>query len=354
MSTRSATIFSLVLLAAAGAPALADEAKPTAPSLSDVLTSSGISLTGYIDATYSFASTSSASTDTFALNQASFSVAKLPSSGLGASATVVAGTEAGAGLYAPGLSYSGNINSSAHFDLLSAYLQYISGKWTTTVGKMMTLAGNEVAAPTGNTNVTRSLLFWYSEPVNHTGVRLAYAASEQATLSFGVNNGWNTDNSTGSGKTVEAAISLTPSKALALTAAAYYGDVDRANFLGKRSLLDLVATWTVSPSLTLIGSADWDQQKYTDGTPDAKWWSAAAYLNYAIDSRWRSSVRVEYLDDKDGYNTGIGSKLKEGTLTFGYAPAASFELRLEARLDQSDAPGSKDITQGWVQALYKF
>jgi hypothetical protein len=344
----------LLVLATAVSSAFADETKPAAPALADVLASSGISVSGYIDATYSYASTSSASADTFAVNQAALTVARLPSSGLGAAATVVAGTEAGTGLYAPGLSYSGNINSSAHFDLLSAYLQYISGKWTATAGKMMTLAGNEVAAPTGNTNVTRSLLFWYSEPINHTGVRFAYAASDKATLSFGVNNGWNVDSSTGSGKTLEASVNLTPSKTLALTAAAYYGDVDRAIFLGKKSLLDFVATWTVSPSLTLIGSADWDQQKFTDGRPDAKWWSAAAYLNYAIDSKWRSSLRAEYLDDKDGYNTGVASKLKEGTLTFGYAPAASFELRLEARLDQSDAPGSKDITQGWIQALYKF
>jgi len=353
MSGSTAFALPLILVAVAS-PAFADEAKPAAPALADVLASSGISLTGYIDATYSYASTGSASTNTFALNQASFTVAKLPSSGLGASATVVAGTEAGTGLYAPSLSYTGNINSSAHFDLLSAYLQYVSGKWTVLGGKIMTLAGAEVAAPTGNTNVTRSFLFWYNEPINHTGVRFVYAASDKTSLSFGVNNGWNVDSSTGSGKTLEVGLNLNPSKSLALSAAAYYGDVDTANFLGKRSLLDVVATWTASPALTVIGSIDWDQQKYTDGRADAKWWSAAGYLNYTIDSLWRTSLRLEYLNDEDGYNTGAVAKLKEGTLTFGYAPMKSFELRLEGRYDQSDAAGSKDVTQGWVQALYKF
>jgi hypothetical protein len=50
------------------------------------------------------------------------------------------------------------------------------------------------------------------------------------------------------------------------------------------------------------------------------------------------SLRLEYLDDKDGFVTGAGvqQKLKEGTLTFGYDPIKSFELRIEARYDKSD------------------
>jgi hypothetical protein len=50
-------------------------------------------------------------------------------------------------------------------------------------------------------------------------------------------------------------------------------------------------------------------------------------------------LRLEYLDDKDGFVSGIvgtPQKLKEGTLTFAYAPAKSFELRMEARYDKSD------------------
>jgi len=59
-------------------------------------------------------------------------------------------------------------------------------------------------------------------------------------------------------------------------------------------------------------------------------------VNYAINSQWRVSVRGEYLDDKDGGATGLVQKLKEATVTFGYAPVKSFELRLEGRYDKSD------------------
>ncbi len=225
-------------------------------------------------------------------------------------------------------------------------------------GKFTTLAGAEVAAPTGNANITRSLLFWYSEPVTHVGARVAVAASSMATFTFGVNNGWNNDVSAASGKTLEVGVSLTPSKSLALAAAGYYGDSPNSNSstgLSKRSLVDVVATWTVSPKLTLIGSVDFDtQEKATASGGSASWWGAAVYGNYAINDSWRTSLRAEYLDDQDGYATGAVGKIKEGTLTFGYAPAKSIELRFEGRYDQPDAPGTEDVTQAWLEALYKF
>ncbi len=360
MPGRSAVTLSLILAsAAAGNAAAADAPKPATPTLAEVLDSSGISASGNIDATYSYGDQSAAllpdtrSANTFALNQAAFTISKLPSAGFGALVNVVAGTEAGTGLYAPSYSYTGNINSSVNFDLLQAYMQYATGKLTVMAGKYLTLAGAEVAAPTGNSNITRSLLFWYSEPINHTGVRMVYAASNVASFTVGVNNGWNTGTSTGSGKTLELCISLAPLKTLSMTGSAHYGDTDVANGLGKKTLVDLVATWTATAALTVTGTVDWDKQELAGGT-SLTWWAAAGYLNYSINDAWRTSLRLEYLNDQDGAINGAKQNLKEGTLTFGYAPAKNYELRLEARHDQSDQIGSQDITQAWLQALYKF
>ena len=61
-------------------------------------------------------------------------------------------------------------------------------------------------------------------------------------------------------------------------------------------------------------------------------------------------------------------KLKEGTLTFGYTPAKSFELRIEARYDKSDKatfvrainadssinPFADSQTGFALQGVYKF
>ena len=363
MIGKSAVTISLMLAAAAAGTALADEAKPAAPALSDVLASSGITATGYIDGTYSYLSVSppgesSVDTNTFALNQASLSLGYQPASGFGALVNAVAGTEAGNGCYAPGYLPCSTAGSTSSFNLLQAYVQYISGKTTVYLGKFTTLAGAEVAVPTGDVNVSRSLLFWYNEPVTHVGARVAFAASSTASFTVGVNNGWNVDSSAGSGKTLELGFSLTPSKSFALAGAAYYGDVDRANGLNARTLVDLVATWTASPSLTIVGNVDWDKQEFAGGSA-AKWWGAAAYANYAINDTWRTSLRLEYLDDQDGFGTGLvgdGGKVNEGTLTFGYAPAKNFEFRVEGRYDtyKPDVGEDGKLTQAWLQALFKF
>ena len=364
---KPALALSWLLAAAITGPALAQDAKPdakpAAPSLSDVLASSGLTVTGYVDGTYSYESISppvgsSVDSNTFALNQASLSLAYLPSSGFGALVNPVAGTEARNGCYAAGYLPCSSADSTNSFNLLQAYVQYSGGKSTVLLGKFVTLAGAEVAAPTGDVNVTRSLLFWFSEPVTHVGARLTYAASASASLMVGVNNGWNVDSSTGSGKTLELGFSLAPSKTLAFAGAAYYGDMDREQGLDARTLVDLVATWTVTPKLTVIGNVDWDQQKLAGGA-SAKWWGIATYANYAINDTWRTSLRLEYLDDQDGFATGLvgsGGKLDEGTLTFGYAASKNFEFRFEGRYDtaKSDAGADLKTTQAWLQCLYRF
>jgi hypothetical protein len=359
---------SLLALAAAEV-AVADDAKadakPTAPQLSDILAASGVTATGYVDGTYSYLSQSPAAgptqdTNSFALNQASLTMAYTPPKDFGVLVNAVVGTEACDGCYAPGYGSSGAHAGTSSINLLQAYAQYVTGKVTILGGKFVTLAGAEGAAPTGNANVTRSLIWWYSEPTTHVGARVVYAASDQATFTFGVNNGWNNDGSVpNGGKTAELAMSLTPSKTVSFAAVAYYGAFDLGEGLvGNRALIDLVGTWTATSALTVVLNADWDQQQHggVPGGGSTSWYGVAGYLNYAINDTWRSSLRLEYLDDKDGFIFGSSTKVNEGTLTFGYAPAKKFELRLEARYDafRPDGGGNSNATQGWLQALYKF
>jgi hypothetical protein len=104
-----------------------------------------------------------------------------------------------------------------------------------------------------------------------------------------------------------------------------------------RTLVDVVATYTATDALTLILSYDWGKQKQQlAGSPDLDWNGAAFYANYALSDQWRVSGRLEYLDDKGGFVSGTRQTLKEGTVTFGYDPVKSFELRLEFRYDISN------------------
>ena len=359
----------LFLGAVASVAALADEpAKPTAPaapSLSDVLTASGLTASGYVAASYYHSNGYSTfhqfdvEHDTFQLDQAALTLAYQPKEGFGALVNVAAGQDMRI-LHA---AEDGNDNT---FDVIQAFVQYATGPLTVIAGKYVTLAGVEVIAPTGNTNFSRSFLF-YAEPLTHTGIRATYAASDTVNVMVGVDNGWNTTSTSYGSKTGEFGIGWTPNKMFALTAQAYIGKTQ--SYDAQKTLVDVVATYNATEALSFVLSYDWGkQEQHADGASDLDWNALAAYVNYAISDQWRVSVRAEYLDDKDGFNTGTAQKLKEGTLTLGYDPVKSFELRIEARYDKSDKatfvrtinvaeevkPFADNQTGFAVQGVYKF
>jgi Putative beta-barrel porin-2, OmpL-like. bbp2 len=352
------------------APAAAAEpAKPAPGTLAGVLDASGITATGYVAASYYHSNGYSTyhqfdnKHDSFQLDQAALTIAFQPKEGFGALVNVAAGED----MKILNAAEGSNPNT---FDVVQGFIQYATGPLTVIGGKYVTLAGAEVIAPTGNTNFSRSLLF-FAEPLTHTGIRATYAVSDTLSVVAGANNGWNYSSlSTSGSKTAELGVAWTPSKAFALTAQAYVGK--DPTFDAQRTLVDAVATYSATDALTFILSYDWGKQKqHAAGDPDLDWNGAAFYTNYALNDRWRVSLRLEYLDDKEGFVSGIlgtAQKLKEGTVTFGYAPVKSFELRMEARYDKSDKstfvrtitndasinPFADSQTGVALQGVYKF
>jgi hypothetical protein len=351
------------------APVAAEPAKPAPGTLAGVLDASGITATGYVAASYYHSNGYSTyhqfdnKHDSFQLDQAALTIAFQPKEGFGALVDVAAGED----MKILNTAEGSNPNT---FDVVQGFVQYATGPLTVIAGKYVTLAGAEVIAPTGNTNFSRSLLF-FAEPLTHTGIRATYAASDTFSLVAGVNNGWNYSSlSTSGSKTAELGVAWTPTKTFSLTAQAYVGK--DPTFDAQRTLLDAVATYSATDALTFILSYDWGkQQQHAAGDPDLDWNGAAFYTNYALNDQWRTSLRLEYLDDKDGFVSGLvgtPQKLKEGTLTFGYAPVKSFELRMEARYDKSDKatfvrqinnivnanPLANSQTGVALQGVYKF
>src|SRR5258708_2039379 len=349
-----------------------EPAKPaatSAASLSDVLTASGITESGYVAASYYHSNGYGTyhqfdnKHDSFQLDQAGLTIAFQPKEGFGALVNIAAGED----MKILNAAEGSNPNT---FDIVQAFAQYASGPLTVIAGKYVTLAGAEVIAPTGNTNFSRSLLF-FAEPLTHTGIRATYAASDTLNIVAGVNNGWNASSlSTSGSKTAEVGVAWTPSKTFSLAAQAYVGK--DPTFDAQRTLVDAVATYSATDALTFVLSYDWGkQQQHAAGDPDLNWNGAAFYTNYALNDQWRWLLHLEYLDDKEGFVSGIlgtAQKLKEGTVTFGYAPVKSFELRMEARYDKSDKstfvrtittdtsinPFADSQTGVAVQGVYKF
>ncbi len=350
--------------------AWASGAPISAPTLAQLLADSGITASGYLAATYYHSSGDNTfhqfdtEHDAFQLDQAGLTLAYQPAQGFGALVDVIGGTDA----EILNAAQSATASSNDPVALLQAYLQYVRGNVTVQAGTFTTLAGAEVVAPTGDTNITRSLLF-YAEPMTHTGVRVTYTVNTILSLIAGVNNGWNYTSFSSGSKTVELGIDLTPSAAFSLTAQSYIGNdpVD----LARRTLIDAVATYTATPALSFVLSSDWGEQDRSAITAGGVWSGVAAYVNYHFARQWLVSVRGEALDDRDGFISGTPQTLKEGTVTFSDQMTPNFQLRLEGRYDWSNrssftythtlASTGKSVTaladhqsEVAVQGLYSF
>src|SRR5882672_7903260 len=234
--------------AALAAPATALAQQARIPTLSQVLDASGISVNGYIDASYSWANRNQqAFTDrvfdqqnnSFSLNQFGLTVAKQPKEGFGGLVNLTVGQDAQFIHSFP------EFGTQSTFDLTQAYGSYSAGALTVIGGKFATLAGTEVIASTGNTTYSRSILFG-AIPFTHTGVRASYAPSDTFTLYGGLNNGWDQLTDANRQKTLEIGATFNPVKSLTLTASGYFGSEPAGTSNGERDLIDVVANFIVS------------------------------------------------------------------------------------------------------------
>ncbi|NDU92449.1 MAG: outer membrane beta-barrel protein [Ferrovum sp.] len=279
-------------------------------------------------------------------------------------------------------------------------MQYITGPWTLIGGKFNSMSGVEVPNSVSDTNITRSILYGHS-PFTHTGVRAVNALSDATTLTMGVNNGWDQVSGMTVSKTGEFAINQAFTKDTSLLFDVYDGAESVPTSLGwagaipvgtitnmysanagtplsgirsgNRTLLDMVFTSNLTPSLTFILNADHSSQQNAVIGPLGQvgtemYWGWAGYLNYQIDDQYRVSFRAEQLHDLSGVavaapGTAPGSNtVREATLTLGYAPVKDFELRAELRGDSADkgvfAASNGILYQNMVtyglQGIYKF
>jgi hypothetical protein len=354
---------------AAPATVLAQQAR--VPTLGQVFDASGLSVNGYIDAGYNWANRNIEAgvggnpaapprvfdnqNNSFSLHQLGLTVAKQPKEGFGGLVNLTVGKDAEV-IH----SFPESTNSST-FDMTQAYLSYSKGSLTFIGGKFTTLAGSEVIASPGNNNISRSILFG-AVPFTHTGVRASWAPSDTFTVYGGLNNGWDQLQDQNRQKTLELGASFNPVKPMTMTLSAYIGDETVGGATGERDLLDFVLNYAVNDGLSFGVEALTFKQDLPGTT--AKYNGLAFYGSAMLNAQWRTSARIEYFDDKNGFHfatTPQGVKYYEGTLTLGYLPTKDVELRTEVRADKADqnvyvdgGSTSKTLMTFALQGLYKF
>lgn len=333
-----------------------------APTLSDVLDASGISVTGHASGSWAYSHLSadgptgsgSLTQNQFTFDQAELTISKLPTEGFGALVDVYAGQDVSGGTYnygATSIFPTGSFNKFGATDtgsvnLHQAYVQYASGGLTVIGGKFATLAGYEVASDAANFNATRSILY-SQQAFTLTGVRAGYKFNDMVTAYAGLSNSASGATTDGNNqKTVELGVALAPLKGMAVNLTDYRGNDAGA----KNNLLDVVVSYAIG-DLTLAYNGDYNTSK--TGTT-SKFLGHALYADYQINAKLRAGVRGEIVH---GWTTGAGGGTgKEVTLTGGYSPVKNFDLVSDVRYGQLLPGGGAGAheTDFVVKAVYKF
>ncbi len=211
---------------------------------------------------------------------------------------------------------------------------------TVDVGKFVTMMGNEVIEPNANWNYSRSLLFAYSIPYFHTGIRLTYPFSSRFTGILEVTNGWNNVVAINKSKTVGLSLSYSPTPSTSLTLNGMTGfEQPLGNEYGKRDVAEIIITQQVNSSLSLAVDAVYGRDRVSGSL--VSWKGVAIYGKYNFCSNSDLAIRGEVYYDPEGYTTGAAfpkATFKEITLTYEYDPVSFLILRLEGRDDFANGP----------------
>lgn len=314
----------------------------------------GVDVSGYISASYNYLSQSALfvsdipsrfydqKENGFTLQQFSLTFAKQPKEGLGGLLNIIVGNDSL--INSPfGFDPLFENHPSIAIDPFQAFLQYQTKKWNFMLGKLASLVGYESTFPTLNRNFSSSYEATYLEPTTVTGLRAEYEINNKIKLAVGVNNGWDTIKNWNRRKTIEFG-GVYIDKIYLFSVYIYNGEEQASPQLaegpnGIRNLIDVVGSIQINDNLKLAANYDYATQNRallpTDLLGRAVGQAFAGYVEYKINSCWRTALRTEYFIDKNGYATGLKQNLKELTFTVGYLVMKNFELRGETRRDIS-------------------
>jgi hypothetical protein len=234
-------------------------------------------------------------------------------------------------------------------------------KLTLDLGKWDQPYGSEVADSQLNMNYTRSVLWWYMQPLWFTGLRVDYAASDMLDLKVFAANGWNNTLGVNRSKTFGVQAMLMPVKetifyigyvggpqqqdfgaaaAIPPATGTIVGDVADAN-AHWRHMIDFVADLNPTSALRFLLNGDYRTEDY--GTHNGSIYGANLVIKYGFTDAFSGALRGEYYHDEHGDTLGTGMKtdIEDGTLSLNYTVGSHLAFMFDARYDHastSDAP----------------
>lgn len=232
------------------------------------------------------------------------------------------------------------------FDIQQAYVRYVApigNGLTLDMGKYITEMGGEVIEgyDAWNYNYSRSLLFYYSIPFTHTGLRGIYKFNDVATLTGEILNGWDNVVDNNKGKTYCAHLMLMPVANTMLNLKYMGGPEQTNNDTNNRSVFDVNLTTTLMDRFTLTfdyvyAGEQKDPNNVVTANGDSKWSGLAGIIRYAASDSYAINIRAETFKDDDGARTGVKQDMWEVTVTPEFTVKKNMVIRPEYRHDVSD------------------
>ncbi len=239
------------------------------------------------------------------------------------------------------------------FDLQQAYVSWkapIGNGLQLDLGKFITHVGAEVfeGYDGWNMNFSRTFVFGWGIPFNHTGLRATYEFTDQLTVMAMLANNWEeagvADNNTD--KTFGFQIGYTPVEKVGILFNWVGGNQGVIRVAGAppstnsnfRNIYDIVVDIALTERLSLQLNADLGTEQNGTAIGDtAKWWGYASIVRYDFNKWFSMNIRGAHFNDDDGFRLGaVGNKLWEVTLTPEFRIAQNMVVRFEYRHDQSN------------------
>jgi len=206
---------------------------------------------------------------------------------------------------------------------------------TIDAGKFVTHCCYETIPAKDNLNYSRSLLFAWSVPYYHLGVRASYPVSGTLTLNGYLYNGWN-GIAVNNGKTLGFEAAYAPASAWSFVVNWLGGPADPDSVSNSfRNVYEVIASFQATDRLSLAANGIYGQDQPYGHI--VLWRGVAGYIKYTATDVSSFALRAEAFDDPEGFMTLMPQSLYEATVTYEYRPLAGLILRAEYRYDWSNA-----------------
>jgi len=236
--------------------------------------------------------------------------------------------------------HAGDSAPNAFHNIEQAYVEWkpAGGKgFQADFGEFVTSAGAEVIETKDNWNYSRSLLFAWAIPYYHFGLRLTEPVGK-FTAGFQLVNGWNNIEDNNSGKTIGLVGNYTEKK-WAWNNNYYAGPENNNTNQGWRNLYDTTLLLTPSDKFNAYVNYDYLHNQFPGKNAAAAHLSGIAFAARGqVNDLFAVAARLEWMNDADGFSTGVTQKVKEFTLTGEMKLKEGLLTRLEYRHDWSNAP----------------